>query len=90
MFGLTTPQINSMVDKKIAGVVKPFRQKLHGAATCHNSLKGRVTVLENKVTDLETNNSMLFNKLVKLEEYLKIEFVDEKVVGYKKITKSKK
>jgi uncharacterized protein (DUF3084 family) len=90
MFGIKMSDVQSCVDKRLASEVAKLGAKLQGITAKNSNLQGKVTTLENKVATLIRVNVSLARNLHLLEEHLKIELVEEEVVGYKKVTTNKK
>ena len=81
------PEVQSMIDKTIR---KEIPQKLKSTVgTIKHLLKVNRDNKEITTNLIEYTDSIQY-RLTKLEQFLKVEYVEEQVSEYRKITKSKK
>jgi len=85
-----SPEVQSMIDRTIRAHFVQLNRKLEGVGVRQSNLKGKVTNLDNSVSKLIMMYEDAEYRIRHLEEYLKVEFVEEEVREYRKITKTKK
>jgi len=81
------PQVQSMIDTTINSKLKETFASLSDG---HKSVLGNQRAQAKLIADLIEYTDGVEFRLSKLEEFLKVEYVEEQVSGYRKITKTKK